>query len=688
MANEPLQQKATNGNLLGSVAVATQTLLTSSNHEPPFVRALEAVGLALEVDRICVFETQSPAHADNPLVSMRFEWSREPAAAAASPGLQNLSLKDSLPRWHAALSAGEPIAGHARDLPPEERAFLEPLGIRSLLVIPILLQEQGLAFVCFHQCRSEREGAGGEKAVLQTLAASLGGAISRRNSEQALRASERQLRTIVDKLPVGVWLTDAGGRIILCNQAGERIWGGSRPSTIDQCGQYVGWWHGTGRRIEPHEWAPVRAISRGETYVNEVIDIESPDGQRQTISHSAMPVRDDAGRIAGIVVINEDITERTRAQVRLRESEERHRRTTQALSDYVYTVWVKDGRVESTEHGAACEAVTGYTRDDFASNPYLWLRMVVEDDRSAVLEQGRRILAGEPAAPIEHRILHKDGQMRWVRNTPVPHRDPQGKLLYYDGVIQDITDRRQAEEILRLSQFAMDHCAIPVLWIGPQGRFIYVNEAAAKSLGYPREQLVYLGVPDIAPDLPVADWPTHWAELKQKKTLRLESRFRAQDGRIFPVEISSNYMEFNGKEYDFAFAADISGRKQAEESLKFTQFAVDHCSIPAYWIDPDASILYANEAAALLSGYPREELQKMKVTDLAPRWTPESWKGFWAQLRERRAFVMESCQRAKDGRIFPTEVASSHLEYAGKERCFAFVQDITLRKSSEEAQGS
>jgi len=74
--------------------------------------------------------------------------------------------------------------------------------------------------------------------------------------------------------------------------------------------------------------------------------------------------------------------------------------------------------------------------------------MVYEEDRAAVEEQAKRVLLGQDVQPIEHRILRKDGVMRWVRNTPVPNFDGLGRLLSYDGLIQDITERKQADEAL------------------------------------------------------------------------------------------------------------------------------------------------------------------------------------------------------------------------------------------------
>jgi signal transduction histidine kinase len=75
--------------------------------------------------------------------------------------------------------------------------------------------------------------------------------------------------------------------------------------------------------------------------------------------------------------------------------------------------------------------------------------MVAAEDRNAVEDQTRRVLAGDEVPVIEHRLIRKDGQQRWVRNTIVQRRDPQGRLLSYDGLIQDITERKRSEEMLR-----------------------------------------------------------------------------------------------------------------------------------------------------------------------------------------------------------------------------------------------
>ena len=131
------------------------------------------------------------------------------------------------------------------------------------------------------------------------------------------------LQKAIDILPVGVWLMDREGRIEYGNPAGQRIWGGARYVGPEQFGQYKGWWVDSGTPIAAHEWAAARAISQGETSIDEEVEIECFDGQRKVVLNSAMPVRDEHGAILGAIVVNVDITERKRLEEHLRQIADR-----------------------------------------------------------------------------------------------------------------------------------------------------------------------------------------------------------------------------------------------------------------------------------------------------------------------------------------------------------------------------
>lgn len=126
--------------------------------------------------------------------------------------------------------------------------------------------------------------------------------------------------------------------------------------------------------------------------------------------------------------------------------EKRYERLINFLTDYIYTVKIENGKVVDTFHGLGCVNVTGYTSDDYKQDPELWYRMVHEKDSKKVLAQAQRALKGEDVEPIEHRIIHRDGSVRWVRNSIVITRDEYGNAIYYDGLINDLTNLKKAEE--------------------------------------------------------------------------------------------------------------------------------------------------------------------------------------------------------------------------------------------------
>ncbi len=140
---------------------------------------------------------------------------------------------------------------------------------------------------------------------------------------------------------------------------------------------------------------------------------------------------------------------KSRLDRKLRDSELRYRRLVESVTDYIFTVRVEHGRAVSTTHTPACVAVTGYSLEEYQADPDLWFKMVPEVDQGRVLEQARRLLAGQVVQPLEHRLVQKNGTLIWVRNTAVPHFDDAGRLVSYDGLVTNITERKRAEEQLK-----------------------------------------------------------------------------------------------------------------------------------------------------------------------------------------------------------------------------------------------
>jgi PAS domain S-box-containing protein len=146
----------------------------------------------------------------------------------------------------------------------------------------------------------------------------------------------------------------------------------------------------------------------------------------------------------------EQLEDQVQAQTHeLEEERARYQRLLESVTNYVYTVSVEAGKPVATIHRPGCEKVTGFTSQEYTIDPVLWHRVVHQDDRPMVLAMAQTILAAPANLDFEHRICHKDGSIRWVRNTLVPCRDMAGTLRSYDGIIADITERKLAEEKLK-----------------------------------------------------------------------------------------------------------------------------------------------------------------------------------------------------------------------------------------------
>jgi len=220
-----------------------------------------------------------------------------------------------------------------------------------------------------------------------------------------------------------------------------------------------------------------------------------------------------------------------------------------------------------TEFNPEAERLYGYKREEVLGKDYLKL-FIPEAERDAISADIKKVLSGEPTKGFENPVLSQDGTERILAWNVNRMLDSQNRPIGIIAVGQDITERKKMEEVLRLKQFAIDHSSDAAFWMGSDARFFYVNDAACRALGYTREELLTMTVHDIDPDFPREIWPQHWAAVKHKGSFVVESHHCTKDGRIFPVEISVNYLEFGGKEYSCAFARDITERKQAEERIE------------------------------------------------------------------------------------------------------------------------
>jgi PAS domain S-box-containing protein len=274
--------------------------------------------------------------------------------------------------------------------------------------------------------------------------------------EQALRASDE----ILELLPVATFILDMDGRIVQYNRRAAEVWGRS-PQPGDTHEQFTAackFYSADGERLPHSKIAEV--LKTGQPARDEEVLVERPDGSRIAVLVNIDPLYDARGKMVGVINCLQDITERkrmyealTRSQQDLRQQEERWNATYEHAAIGIVEVDA-DGRFLRVNE-TIC-SITGLSREEL-----LGWRLFVRthpDDRDSDEELYRRQVRGELGFySIEKRFLRKDGRSIWcaVRSSTV--RDANGNFLYGVRVVQDITERKEAEERQKLLIDELNH---------------------------------------------------------------------------------------------------------------------------------------------------------------------------------------------------------------------------------------
>ncbi len=184
--------------------------------------------------------------------------------------------------------------------------------------------------------------------------------------------------------------------------------------------------------------------------------------------------------------------------------------------------------------------------------------------------------------------------------------NPKSQFAELRHMILQAVQRRRMEVSLQVTQFAVDHASDELFWIDREGRFLAVNHAACRALGYDREELLGMTIADIDPAYSADGWLALLQELAGSGSLVFEGQHRRRDGDIYPVEIMANYLELEGSGYLFAFVRDITERKRSEEAARTSrqQLAdiIDFLPDATFVIDRDRRVIAWNKAIERMTG--------------------------------------------------------------------------------------
>ena len=209
-----------------------------------------------------------------------------------------------------------------QDWPHRELALA--VGLRGSWSLPILAVTGEVLGTFAIYYVEPREPAVEDLRIVEIATHIAGIALERERTNEAVRRSTRLLEQVLETLPVGVWVLDRDGRLLLDNPVSRRIWGDD-PTDLERLGSYRGWHADDGRPIAPDEWGAVRAVRHGETSLDQLLRIEPPGGGEKIVLSSAIPIRDGPDKVVGAIVVNQDVSQQHAAAAALRESEEQLR---------------------------------------------------------------------------------------------------------------------------------------------------------------------------------------------------------------------------------------------------------------------------------------------------------------------------------------------------------------------------
>lgn len=381
-----------------------------------------------------------------------------------------------------------------------------------------------------------------------------------KKAEAELARATALLDGLVRASPLAIIAVDLEGNVDLWNPAAERIFGWTADEAI-----------GKPLAVIPAEEADAFAKVRERVLVRQEVmpSLEHKrkrrDGTLFDACSSAAPLVCN-GKLAGMMAVVEDITARKRSLEALRESEERFRLALDEAPIGMALVGL-DGRFLRV-NGVLCEIV-GYTREELVGLTFQAITHPNDVDADVAL--ARKLARGEiPRYQLGKRYIRKDGAIVDAMLSASIVRAGDGAPLYYIAQIEDVTDRKRAEDALRRSeaQFRelIEHAPDPIFIADLDGRFTDVNTAACRMLRYMRGELVGKTIVDI---IPPEDVP-RLAEAREfllvpGRVQVAEWTQKTKDGALVPVEVSSK-IHADGRWV--AFVRDVSERKRNQEALQ------------------------------------------------------------------------------------------------------------------------
>lgn len=395
----------------------------------------------------------------------------------------------------------------------------------------------------------------------------------------------------------------------------------------------------------------------------------SKAGRKWVVESSVTVLKDEAGQATGLLAVIRDITDHRRREQHLRESEDRFRTLANNIAPLAWMAnadggvfWYNQRWYEYT--GTSLDTIQGWG----------WQKVHHPDHVDRVVEKIRRSFElGEPWEDT-FPLRAKNGEYRWFLSRAMPIRDNQGQVVRWFGTNSDITEQLETERKLRASEAhyraLAEQIADGIFIADRRGRYVDANLAACNALGYSRDELMQLSIQDVIAPEERSRLPEQFLALAAGDLVRNEWRFRRKDGSEFIGELVGRQLPDGNYQ---GVVRDVTERRRAESALQESEerfrLTFENAAVGMAHVALNGRWLRVNQRACEITGYPKDELMRLKFEDITH---PEDIEADWSLAR----------------RLIAGEISSYHLEkrYIRKDRKLCWVNlTVSLRRDASGA---
>ncbi|MFP4020583.1 MAG: PAS domain S-box protein [Halanaerobium sp.] len=418
-------------------------------------------------------------------------------------------------------------------------------------------------------------------------------------------------------------------------------------------------------------------------YSEREIRVIAKDGSVKWINDKAKMFYDQEGNPARLEGVMRDITQRKKAEERLKYNRERYKTIFKSAP---IGILIEDAAGKIVETNQKLCEMSGYSKEELEGSSVLD-KFVQPEYFELAKENIKKIIGGQDMQ-FDIKTPTKNGDMiyKFLKETNIVL--PGGEK----GIISmhlDITERKEIEQELKekniLLKSILESIQDGIAVLNPDLTIRYTNPTMDTwyKKGKPFENQkcyqAYYNQEQSCEDCPV---------LKSLNSKKMESAVKKLPKsheldyiEIYSYPILDEENEVNGV---VEFVRDISENLKRQRELKMTNFSINKADLMIFRVTPEGIIEYANETTLDKLGYRRSELIGQEVKDVVVLEDYIEREKFWNKIKSQKSIIYEKLLISKNGKTFPVEITSQYFKYENKEYEFAFVQDITERKEKEE----